>query len=91
MTGEHIKKGDGDWEYPDRDELEKKCGLFSIETYIERRRGTLRKYLEKKKENLIREAIAFGLHYGNTNKKLWWEQKWINKREMGILKMSWNK
>ena len=54
MTGQHIKKqGDGTWEYPDHDSLLRKCGLFPMKTYIERRRGTLRKYLEETKEEFF--------------------------------------
>ena len=48
MTSQHIRKNeDGTWTHPDHKDLEKRCGLFSIETYVERRRGTLRKYLEE--------------------------------------------
>ena len=43
MTGKHIiKKDENTWEYPCHSDLQWECGLFSIETYIERRRGTLR-------------------------------------------------
>ena len=42
MTGQHIRKNaDGSWDYPDHEKLERECGLFSIDTYIRRRRGTL--------------------------------------------------
>ena len=54
MTGEHIcKNNNGTWTYPNHGELERKCGLFSIETYIKRRRGTLRKYLEEFRSELL--------------------------------------
>ena len=47
MTGKHTKKINGEkWEYPNHKELMKICKLHPIDTYIERRRGTLRKYLE---------------------------------------------
>ena len=43
MTGKHIRKiGENEWEYPDHGYLLEKCKLFSIDTYIERHRGTSR-------------------------------------------------
>ena len=43
MTGQHIQKyGNGSLIYPNHEELKQKYGLFSIRTYIQRRRGTLR-------------------------------------------------
>ena len=92
MTGTHIKKdGDGTWEYPDHEELERQCGLFGIEVYLERRRGTLRKYLAENKGDLLREAEVTGTHYGDINKKLWWEQDWMDKETMNELKNFWFK
>ena len=41
MTGQHIRKNEEEWSYPVHEELLAKCRLFPIETYIERRRGTL--------------------------------------------------
>ena len=58
MTGEHIRKVGDTWEYPSHEKLLQKCGLFSIETYIERRRGTLMAYLEKNKSKLLEQAHA---------------------------------
>ena len=47
MTGCHIRKlQDGKWSYPSHEKLLKECGLLEIDMYIQRRRGTLRKYLE---------------------------------------------
>ena len=47
MTGNHIRKeGEDSWSALDHKRLLKKCRLLPIETYIERRQGTLRKYLE---------------------------------------------
>ena len=49
MTGVHIRKQEEEeWSYPDHEVLLEKCGLFPITIYLERRRGTLREYLEKK-------------------------------------------
>ena len=57
MTGQHIKKkADGTYKYPCHKDLQWKCGLFSIETYIERRRGTLNKYMEENQSKLMEEA-----------------------------------
>ena len=56
MTGKHMKKIDGEkWEYPNHKELMKICKLHPIETYIERRRGTLRKYLENNQREFLRQ------------------------------------
>ena len=49
MKGRHIRKeNEGEWAYPEHEELRKICKLEKIDTYIQRRRGTLRKYLEEK-------------------------------------------
>ena len=54
MSGKHIKKvDDGKWEYPNHEELLKICKLYPIERYIERRRGTIRKYLEEHRRDLL--------------------------------------
>ena len=54
MTGLHIRKGEGDvWEYPDSEETREKCGLWDIEVYIQRRRGTLKKYLTRYRAQLL--------------------------------------
>ena len=91
MMGDHMKKdGDGVCEYPDHEELEKQCGLFGIEVYLERR-GTLWKYLVENKGDLLREVEVTGIHYGDINKKLWWEQKWMDKEAMKELKYFWFK
>lgn len=92
MNNDHIRKvGEGQWETPDHSQLELNCGLFSIETYIERKRGTLRKYLEEFRADLLREAEVEARHSQDAHKILWWEQKWINKEEMTELKNFWFK
>ena len=50
MTGQHIVKKGETWEYPNHEKLFKKAKLLPIETYIERRRGTLRIYLENERK-----------------------------------------
>ena len=47
MTGQHIQKHkDRSWTYPDHKELDRKCRLFSVRTYTQRMRGTLKKYMK---------------------------------------------
>ena len=83
MTNSHIRKLYGDnWEYPDHGELELKCGLFGMETYIKQRRGALREYLENNREDFLREVEGEARHSGDVHKILWWEQEWIEKDEM---------
>ena len=90
MTGQHIRKGgDDEWEYPDHGELMRKCKLFEMETYIERRRGTLRKYLEEHRETLLGEAKQTGRHSRDVHKILWWNQKWISRPEMTQMRNLW--
>jgi hypothetical protein len=92
MTGQHIRKDDdGIWTFPDHKELEWKCGLFPIETYIERRRGTLRKYLDENRAELLEEAMEMTAPSKGANKILWWKQKWITKREMTEMTNFWFK
>ena len=83
MTGKHIVKNeDGSWIYPNHEELLKKCKLLPIEKYIERRRGTLRAYLEEYKPDLMREVTGMTRPARDPNKILWWEQKWLSKKDM---------
>ena len=82
MTGQHIRKIEKGWEYPNHEELMKKCKLFDIEVYIERRRGTLRKYLEENRKELLEKAQGIGRHCRNVNKIFWWNQKYVEKKEM---------
>ena len=83
LTGQHIrKKNEYEWEYPDHDKLLKQCGLVRIETYIQRRRGTLYKYLEDNKPDILKEAKQSKRHCKNVNKIMWWNQKWIKRSEM---------
>ena len=90
MTGKHIqKKVDGEWEYPNHEELEKECGLFPMDTYIRRRRGTLRRYLENEREELLKEAMDSVPPSKNSNKILWWDQPIISKDDMEELKYLW--
>ena len=59
------------WEYPNHDKLQRECGLFPIEVYLERRRGTLRKYLEENRKELLEEAMKMTPAARNPNKVLW--------------------
>ena len=89
MTGHHIIKKDDVWTYPNHKELLKKAKLLPIETYVERRRGTLRKYLELNRKDLLRKAIETKKHCYDVNKILWWNQKWIEKSEMKAISNNW--
>ena len=68
------------------DNAVRKCGLFGIEVYLERRRGTLRKYLEENRRDLLNAAEVAGIKYGSNSGKLWWEQKWIDKDDLKEMK-----
>ena len=68
-----------------------KCKLLPIETYVERRRGTLRKYLEENRADVLAEAGKMGKHNKNVNKIMWWNQNFITKNEMDQVKNFWFK
>ena len=92
MAGQHIRqRKDGTWKYPDHKNLERICGLFPIETYIARRRGTLRKYLEENRAELLEEAMEMTAPSKSANKILWWKQEWISKDEMTEMTNFWFK
>ena len=79
MTGNHIRlKQDGEWEYPDHEELRKKYCLETIETYIGRKRHTLFTYLENNKNNLLIEVKTLTKPPRDPHKILWWQQKLEN-------------
>ena len=80
MTGKHIKKIDGEkWEYPNHEGLMKICKLHPIDTYIERRRGTLRKYLENNQREFFNSIKKVKAPSKQSNKILWWKQSWRDK------------
>ena len=83
MTGSHIRKLiNGNWTYPNHETLLKECGLLDIDAYIERRRGTLRQYLETNRLDLLESAEATKKHAKDVNKILWWDQPFLTKTEM---------
>ena len=83
MTGKHIRKKEEQWEYSDQIKLQKQCGLFSIEEYIEHRRGTLREYLNANRKELMEEAMATERHSRDVNKILWWNQRYKTRTDSG--------
>jgi len=89
MTGKHIKKRGEVWEYPKHDELLKEAKLLPISKYIERRRGTLRKYLEENRKPLMEEARDITQHCYHANKVLWWRQKYIFKKALNTYSSMW--
>ena len=86
MTGHHIRKRGEKWEHPNHELLAKQCRLFDIDTYIARRRGTLREYMDEFRKDLLDHATTTRRHNGDVNKLFWWDQKWIPKKEMQDLK-----
>ena len=85
ITGEHIRKQVDKWYYPNHADLMSKTKLLPIEKYIERRRGTLRRYLHINRRELLQEAEAVGRHCYDPNKVLWWKQTWIEKCDFQAL------
>lgn len=52
MTGSYTQKnGPDESHYPEHGKLYRLCGLKPINFYIQKRRGTLRRYLERKKQS----------------------------------------
>ena len=83
LTNTHINKlENGEWFHPTHDPLFRKCGLFPMETYLERRRGTLRRYLETYREPLLRKAENCNKHCFHVGKVLWWDQPYLFKEDM---------
>ena len=75
MTGHHIRKrSDGSWEYPEHEALLQKCKLEPIETYIARRRETLRTYIENNKRDLLETTKKIQVPARHSAKILWWNQ-----------------
>lgn len=90
MTNKHLRKREDDtWYYPDHDSLLRKCRLFPIETYVKRRRGMLRRYLEDKKTSLLREAEKCGRHCKDVHKILWWQQAYLQPKDLSGLSNLW--
>ena len=73
MTGTHIRKKGEEWEYCNHEILLLACGLFPLKTSIERRRGTLWKYLKENRKDLMEEAGKSRRHCKDVNKILRWE------------------
>ena len=90
MTGIHIRNLENDkWIYPDHEQLLKECGLLEIDTYIERRRGTLRAHLESNKPDLLAHAKKTKRHSKDVNKIFWWNQPWKTKAELNNHSKFW--
>ena len=83
MTGQHIRKVTEDqWVYPHHEQLLKECGIFDIDIYIMRRRGTLRKYLKENRLGLLQAAEKTKRHARDVNRIFWWTQPWMDKDEL---------
>ena len=79
MTGQHIRKLESQWTYPNHESLLKECGLLELDVYIARRRGTLRKYLEDNKLGLLQAAEKTKKHAKDPNRIMWWNQYYLDK------------
>ena len=80
ITGKHIRcDAQGEWTYPDHDALLRTCGLAPMTVYIERRRGTLRSYLQECKTDLFREVQTLRPPARDPQRVLWWKQAWREK------------
>ena len=83
LTNSHIRKLDhGEWVHPTHDNLFRACGLFPMSVYLERRRGTLRRYLETFRGDLLLKAERCKKHNFNVHKVLWWKQPFLFKEDM---------
>lgn len=90
MIGNHVRKTSEEvWEYPKHDRLERQCGLFPIEVYLERRRGTLCTYLEENRKGMLEKAMEMMPPSRNPNKVLWWRQTYLTKEETTKKTHSW--
>ena len=84
MTGRHIRKlGEGRWEYPNHEQLRKKCELLRIEEYIEKRKGNLRTFLMKERKELWEEVKKTRPPARDVKKILWWEQNLVSTEDIG--------
>ena len=61
--------------------IEKKW-LFSISTYIQKRRGSLRKYIEIQRKDLLQEVNSITRASKNANKILLWKENNITKEDV---------
>ena len=89
MTGQHIRKLNEQWTYPEHEKLLKECGLLDIDIYIARRRGTLKKYLEVNQNELLQTAERTKKHAKDANKILWWNQPCLTKSELNNHSKFW--
>ena len=80
-----LKRGDGTWEIPDHEVLRRKCGLETIETYVERRRGTLREYLDTSRRELLESVSECQPPPLHARKVLWWKQPWRRKSDGALV------
>ena len=83
LTNTHIRKlENGKWVHPTHGPLLRQCGLFPMNVYLERRRGTLRKYLETYREGLLQRAENCNRHCFDVRKVMWWNQPFLYKIDM---------
>lgn len=91
ITGCHIQRNaQGIWSYPDHAHLLRRCGLWPLRVYVERRRGTLRKYLEDHKSELLDEVGDLSAPARDPHRVLWWRQPWITRERMADMQIPAN-
>ena len=78
----HTHTENGKWVYPTHGPLFRKCGLFPMNVYLERRRGTLREYLETYRTELLQKAESCDKHCLNVHKVMWWKQPYLVKQDI---------
>ncbi len=72
IAGDHIRqKSDGEWILPCSEEVLAKCGMFSIEEYIRRRKQTIENYVVRRP--IYQTCLSSIASAGFVNQKVWWE------------------
>ena len=77
LSGRHIKPlEDGTWLYPVSEEVLEETGLFSIETYIEKRRATIFEYISR--QPIYNKCKNSRPGPSGGSRVVWWQQKFGN-------------
>ena len=75
ITGCHVQRdAAGNWSYPDHEDLGEKCGFWPMVEYIKQRQGTLQKYSEEFKPDLLWEVSGLQPPPQDVHYVLWWQQ-----------------
>ncbi len=72
IAGEHIQqRPNGEWSLPSSSVVLEKCGLFSMEEYIGRRKETIEAFVTHRP--IFQACLDSIASAGNVNQKVWWE------------------